>query len=100
MKRGFEDTIIIAGDVIRREEEGRRRRKKKKKRSRRLLREILMRGRGREGGRFYARGSGNARGKMVISIREINYHRGARNAEVTNVIKGSFSGCEIMGNYH
>lgn len=28
MKRGFEDTIIIAGDVIRREEEGRRRRKK------------------------------------------------------------------------
>lgn len=99
MKRGFEDTIIIAGDVIRREEEGRRRRKKKKKRSRRLLREILMRGE-REGGRFYARGSGNARGKMVISIREINYHRGARNAEVTNVIKGSFSGCEIMGNYH
>lgn len=50
MKRGFEDTIIIAGDVIRREEEGRRRRKKKKKRSRRLLREILMRGE-REGGR-------------------------------------------------
>lgn len=99
MKRGFEDTIIIAGDVIRREEEGRRRRKKKKKkRSRRLLREIL-RGE-REGGRFYARGSCNARGKMVISIREINYHRGARNAEVTNVIKGSFSGCEIMGNYH
>lgn len=41
-----------------------------------------------------------ARGKIVISIREINYHRGARNAEVTNVIKGSFSGCEIMANYH